>query len=92
MTPEPQNAENGKVTMAVLGTKLDAPLHNQVRLEEQLARLSEYVERDHDRLIAHAGLLEEGQRRIAALESQASARIIETLLAIATALGFVTTS
>lgn len=77
---------NGKITMAVLGTKLDIVIS---RLDE----LAKCRQADHDTVIEHSQILEDRGRRIAALEDGQrarawEARIVEMLLAIATALGF----
>ena len=78
---------NGRVTMAILGTKLDTVI-------DQLKELTDCVEQDHDKIVGYGQLLEDRGRRIAILEQQQTARTwetrgIEMLLAVATALGFI---
>ena len=79
--------DNGRVTMAVLSTKLDTVIQ---RLDE----LAKCAQHDHDVVVEHTQVLEDRGRRIAVLESQAAARtwetrIVELLLAVATGIGFI---
>ena len=83
---DPATNDN-KVTLALLGQKMDEVL-------ARLDLLSAGYAHDHDLLTEHTQILADRGRRIAGLETQAQARtwetrIVEMLLAIATALGLI---
>ena len=85
MTDPATNA--GNVTLALLGQKMDDVI-------ARLDLLSACYAHDHDLLTEHTQILTDRGRRIADLETQAQARtwetrIVEMLLAIATALGLI---
>ena len=79
------SSDNGRVTMAVLGTKLDTVL-------QQLTELAACARADHDRVIGLESTAKESGRRIAELEGVTKARtwetrIVEALLALLASLG-----
>lgn len=81
------DSSSGRITLAVLGNKLD-------EVSKKLDRLSECWQTDHDRVTTLSGTADRNVERIRKLEDQQTARtwetrITELLLAIATAMGFV---
>lgn len=81
------DSSNGRVTLAVLGNKLD-------EVSKKLDRLSECWQTDHDRVTTLSGDAKHSEDRIEKLENQQTARtwetrIVESLLAaITAAVGF----
>lgn len=83
-------SNDGRVTLAVLGNKLD-------EVSKKLDRLSECWQTDHDRVTTLSGTADHNVERIRKLEDQQTARtwetrIVELLLGVATGLGFIKSS